>query len=138
MSQPNIDLIRDGMNAYIESGDTSRISEDFVWDMTNFENWPDKNVYTGLAEFNEFMAIWFDPFEEWRQDTERLEDLGGDRVLMIAHQHARLKGSTSEVDMRYGVIYDVAGDRATRAMVYQPAEGALEAAGLAEPAAGPG
>jgi hypothetical protein len=63
------------------------------------------------------------------------EDLGDDRVLLIAHQHARLKGSTAEVHLRYGVIYDVAGDRAIRAMVYQPAVGALKAAGLAEPAA---
>jgi hypothetical protein len=71
MSQENVDLVRDGMNAYIESGDTSRISGDFVWDLTNFENWPDKAIYSGLDEFNDFMGIWFEPFEEWRQDIER-------------------------------------------------------------------
>jgi SnoaL-like domain len=132
----NVDIVRNGSAAFFASGDTSSLTEGFVWDLTNFEGWPDKAVYTGLDELNQFMTSWFEPFEDWRQEFDRLEDVGEDRVLGILHQHARLKGSSAEIDMRYAIVYTVVGGLAARADVYMPIERAFEAVGLAERSAG--
>jgi ketosteroid isomerase-like protein len=132
MSQENADIVRDGLERFLADRDTSRLADDFVWDVTHFEGWPDKAVYRGVDEFNDFVAMWFEPFDEWRQEIEQVEDLGGDRVLAIAHQHARLKGSTAEVDLRYAIVYTVEGEHVTMGDVYVPVERAFEAVGLTD------
>jgi hypothetical protein len=63
-------------------------------------------------------------------EAEELLDVGDGRVAVILHQHARLKGSTAEVDMRYGAIYTVVDGAIVRADAYSPAERALTAAGI--------
>ena len=64
--------------------------------------------------------------------TEKLLDAGDHEVLAIVVQRGRLRGSDSEVGMRYGLIYTVEGRKIRAARAYVTAEEALEAVGLRE------
>jgi ketosteroid isomerase-like protein len=131
MSEENVEIVRANLDEFIRTRSaTPQMSPDFVWDLTHYEGWPDKAVYAGVDEFSQFVDTWMEPFESWTMDVEELLDAGDARVVVILHQHARLKGSTGEVDMRYGAIYTVVDGAIVRADAYSPAERALEAVGL--------
>ena len=51
---------------------------------------------------------------------------------MILLQHGSLRGSSAEVEMRYGAVYTVNEGVILRADAYSPSERALEAVGLAD------
>jgi ketosteroid isomerase-like protein len=131
MSHENVEIVRENLEEFIRvSGATTHMSPDFVWDLTHYEGWPDKAVYAGVEEFNQFVEMWMEPFDSWTMDVEEILDGGGDQVVVILYQHGRLKGSTGQVDMRYGAIYTVVDGVVMRADAYSPAERALAAAGI--------
>jgi ketosteroid isomerase-like protein len=131
MSHETVEIVRQNLEEFIRTpGMTSQMSPDFVWDLTNYEGWPDKAVYAGTDEFVGFVEMWMEPFDTWTMEAEQILDVGDGRVAVILRQHARLKGSTAEVDMRYGAIYTVVDGAVVRADAYSPAERALTAAGI--------
>ena len=131
MSQENVAIVRANLEEFIRTRrPTPHMSADFVWDLTNYEGWPDKAVYAGQEEFVQFIDMWVEPFDSWTMEIERILDAGGDHVVVILLQHGRLKGSSAEVDMRYGAVYTVKEGVVLRADAYSPAERALTACGL--------
>jgi ketosteroid isomerase-like protein len=132
MSEENVETVRANLEEFIRTRrPTPHMSADFVWDLTNYEGWPDKAVYAGQAEWVQFVETWLEPFDTWTMDIERILAAGGDQVVVILLQHGRLKGSSAEVEMRYGAVYTVREGVILRADAYSPAERALEAFGLA-------
>jgi ketosteroid isomerase-like protein len=106
------------------------VAPDFVWDMSNAAGWPDAPVYHGRAGFSELLSSWAGAFDEWGQDLEAVEGVADGRVVAVARQRGKLKGSNSWTEMRYGVVYTVEGGLLRRAEVYTAAEDALAAVGL--------
>jgi ketosteroid isomerase-like protein len=106
--------------------------EDFVWDTTTFEGWPEPREFHGFEGFVEFLQIWTEPYDDFRIDVEDVIDAGEDRVVAILRQSARLRGSASEVEMTYGVVYEFEAARIRRASAYATAEEALEAVGRSD------
>lgn len=131
MSRTNVEIVAQFFEAFAagkhELSDDA--AADFVWDMSNVPNWPEAPVYHGRAGFAEMFGAWAGAFDEWGQSLERMESGEDGRVVAVARQRGRLKGSDSWVEMQYGVVYTVAGGLLRRAEVYMPAEDALAALG---------
>jgi ketosteroid isomerase-like protein len=106
--------------------------EDFVWDTTTFDGWPEPREFHGFEGFVEFLAIWTEPYDDFRIDVEDVIATGDDIVVAVLRQSGRLRGSASEVEMAYGVVYEFEGAKIRRASAYASPEEALEAAGRAE------
>jgi ketosteroid isomerase-like protein len=131
MSDANVDLVRTALEEFARTLRVApAMSPDFVWDLTNYEGWPDRTVYEGLEEFVKFFEAWTEPFDRWTVEIQEIHAVDDTRVVVIMVQHGTPAGSAAEVDMRYGGIYTVEGEMITRVDVYSPAERALEAVGL--------
>ena len=142
MSQENVEIVRGIVQGFIDLDlplvekaqwlPEELFAPDYVWDMSNFEGWPGQRKFTGLDGFYEFFAQWTEPYSEYDQEIQRLEDAGGDRVVAIIRQRARLRESDSWVDLHFALLYTFSEGLIQRTQVYAPPEEALEAAGLSE------
>jgi ketosteroid isomerase-like protein len=136
VSEENVEIVRRGFEHFRQTRDFLR--EDvydpaFVWDMSTFRGWPEKQTYEGLDGAREFMRAWLDAWEDWQLDVESLHD-GGDKVVAIMRQRGRSKSTGLEVDMSFAQVFTLRNSLVTRMQMYaDPAEG-LEAAGLSETA----
>lgn len=136
MSEENVEIVRRGFEHFRQTRDFLR--EDvydpaFVWDMSTFRGWPEKQTYEGLDGAREFMRAWLDAWDDWQLDVESLHD-GGDKVVAIVRQRGRSKSTGLEVDMSFAQVFTLRNSLVTRMQMYaDPAEG-LQAAGLPETA----
>jgi ketosteroid isomerase-like protein len=142
MSQENVDLVREALNAWSEVDEGTvglgRLSE-FIAPDVAFElgdllevAGSDKGEIRGIDEFIEWRAGWTEPYDEWSYNAERILDAGANRVVATFHQRGKLRDSDSWVEMRYGIVYTVQEGLITRGKVYATPENALEAAGLSK------
>ena len=106
--------------------------EDFIWDTTTFDGWPEPREFHGFDGFVEFLEIWIEPYDDFRIDVEDVIDASDDLVVAVLRQSGRLRGSASEVEMTYGVVYEFHDAKIRRASPYATPKEALEAAGLSE------
>jgi ketosteroid isomerase-like protein len=128
-----VEIVRDVLEHFVATGTlTDDVAPDYVWDMTTFEGWLDQPVYHGHAGLLQFFASWMEQFDHWTQETERLVEVGDDRVLAIQRQQATAKASGMRIDMRYATIYTLAAGKVKRADSYATVAAAFESVGLAE------
>jgi ketosteroid isomerase-like protein len=133
MSQENVEIVRRGIAAFIESEPLSDFfASDLVWDMGTFSGWPGQSEFCGLDEFNDFLEAWIEPYEGWSYEVDDILDAGGNRVVVTVRQRGKPRGSGSWIDARFAIVYTIEGELIQRAQVYASADEALEAAGLAE------
>ena len=92
---------------------------------------PDLSVGRGREYLGGVVSSWAAAWEGWRDEVAEMRDLG-DRVLVLSVQRGRGKGSGVEVELRYAILYDVAGDAIINVRMYGSVAEALEAAGLRE------
>jgi ketosteroid isomerase-like protein len=131
MSAENVELVTAGLREFQTTlRATAAVTEDFVWDVSTLEVWPDAQQYVGPEGFNEFIAKWTEAYDEFEQHVEEVIDAGDHDVVAILHQRARPKGSQSWVELRFGVVWTVAGGKLTRGRVFRTPEEALAAVGL--------
>jgi ketosteroid isomerase-like protein len=131
MSQENVEIVARVLEEFIATGEFSDgLAADVVWDMSTFRGWPDQPVYQGDHGFRTFLSAWTEPYDDWSMDTEQLLDAGGDQVVAVVMQRGRLRGSDSDVGLRYGIVYTVENGQVRRCQVYMTADEALEAVGL--------
>jgi ketosteroid isomerase-like protein len=133
MSQENVEVVRKGIAAFIES---ERLSEffapDVVWDMSTFSGWPGQSEFRGLDEFNDFLDAWIEPYDGWSYEVEKILDAGGNRVVVTVHQRGKPRGTDSWIDAHFAIVYTIEGELIQRGQVYASGDEALEAAGLSE------
>ena len=58
-------------------------TEDFVWETTEFDGWPEPREFAGVSGFVEFMEAWVEPYDEWRIEVGQILNAGGDRVVAL-------------------------------------------------------
>jgi ketosteroid isomerase-like protein len=104
----------------------------FVWDMSNFQGWPEQRIYEGIEEARRFIREWASAFEDWKIEVERLYDAGGDKVVGIVRQRGRSKASGLPVDMLFAQVFTVQDGKETRMEMYSDPAEALKAVGLDE------
>lgn len=140
MSQENVELVRRGLNAWIEvdeglaelSGLYEFFAPDATFDLSTYSGWPGPPEIRGLDAFVEFRVSWMEPYESWSYHAEQVLDAGANGVVATFRQRGKLPESDSWVEMRYGIVYTVHNELITRGRVYATPEEALEAAGLPE------
>jgi ketosteroid isomerase-like protein len=87
--------------------------------------------YRGREGVERFAADTLENWEELQSLPEEFRDLG-DRVLLLARQVGRGKGSGAQVDAPLTAIFDFRGDRIWRFRAYFDRAEGLRAAGLSE------
>jgi ketosteroid isomerase-like protein len=140
MSQENVELVRDFLNAFFEVdeglADPQRLTEfaapDWTVDLGTFAALVGRSEIRNLDDFLEFRAAWMEPFDDYRYDVEKILDAGVNRVVATFHQRGKPHDSDSWVEMRHGIVHTVDEGLIRRAEWYATPEEALEAAGLRE------
>jgi ketosteroid isomerase-like protein len=132
MSQEDVDNLRRAYGHFIATGEFSgRFAPDFVWDMSTFRNWPERQTYEGIEGARQFMADWLEAWEDWRLELEQLLD-AGDHVVAFVRQRGRSKATGLSVDMHFAQVWTFRDGAQVRMRMYSDRAEALEAAGLRE------
>jgi ketosteroid isomerase-like protein len=127
VSQQNVEIVQSGYEYFREGVFTP----DFVWDMSTFRGWPERQTYQGLEGARAFIRDWVDAWDDWEIEVESLYD-AGDKVAAILRQRGRSKTTGLIVDMQFGQPWTLRDGRQVRMQMYASAEETLEAAGLTE------
>ena len=133
MSQENVEVARRGYEHFSASGDmlAEMLDPDFVWDMSTFRGWPERQEYPGIEGARRFNAEWADAWDDWEVVVEDYVD-AGEQVVVLVRQRGRSKASGVPVDMRLGQVWTFEGEQAVRMEMYASHEEALDAAGVSE------
>ena len=92
---------------------------------------PEGGLFRGREAVAEGLRTWTGAFEEWRQEIEEIID-AGDRVLVVAHEFGRGKGSGAAIEQTTFQVYEIDGGKIVHFEGFLDREDALEAAGLSE------
>jgi ketosteroid isomerase-like protein len=131
MSQQNVEIIRRGYERFIASGQLPEeiMDPEFVWDMSTFRGWPERQTYEGVEGAREFMSDWLEAWEDWKLALEELHD-AGDRVVAIVSQRGRSKATGLPVDMRFAQVWTLRDGKQIRMEMYADPGEALRATGV--------
>jgi ketosteroid isomerase-like protein len=133
--QENVEVVRRAFEHFRATGDVlaEAFAPDFVWDMSKFRGWPERQTYPGVEGARQFLADWADSWEDWH--VEMLEDLhdAGDRVVGIFHQRGRSKATGLPVEMDFAQVWTFRDGKQVRMEMYASAHEALEAVGVRAP-----
>ena len=123
--------MRRGYESFIATGELAEefVDPQFVWDMSTFRGWPERQTYEGAEGAREFLAAWVEAWDDWTLEIEELHQ-AGDRIVAIAHQRGRAKATGLPVDMRFGQVWTIRGGKQVRMEMYASPEEAMTAAGL--------
>jgi ketosteroid isomerase-like protein len=132
MSEENVDNLRRAYEHFIATGEFSgQFAPEFVWDMSTFRGWPERQTYEGIEGARQFMADWLDAWDEWELELEELRG-AGEIVVAIVRQRGRSKATGLPVDMHFGQVWQVRDGENLRMRMYASPDEALHAAGLRE------
>ena len=126
VSTENIELLR---RAYAYTQATGKVyaeafAPDFVWDMSNYEGWPEQQRYEGVDGANRFLDDWVGAWDNWELEIREIYDVG-DRVVVLSHQRGRARTTGMTLDMMFAQIWTIRGGLLTRMDMYSdPSEAA--------------
>jgi ketosteroid isomerase-like protein len=131
ISEQNVAIIR---LAYLNFQATGRFeaqvaTPDFVWDMSNYAGWTERQVYEGAEGAQSFFAEWTAAWEHWEVEVEELRD-AGDRVVAVLRQRGRSKVSGIPLDQSLAQVWTLRDGMLARADMYSDPAEALRAADL--------
>jgi ketosteroid isomerase-like protein len=131
MSAENVEIVRRAYADFVETGDVSEefVGPGFVWDMSTFGNWPERQTYEGVEGARQFLADWTSAWEDWSLELKELLDTDGDEVVAILRQSGRSKATGLEVDMDFAQVWTVEDGKETYMRMYADPDEALRAAG---------
>ena len=131
MSDQNVEVIRRGYEHFVATGQLleETIDPGFVWDMSTFRNWSERQTYEGLEGAKEFLMDWADAWEDWQVEVEELHD-AGDKVVTVARQSGRAKATGLPVDMHLAQVWSLRDGKQVRMEMYADPGGAMRAVGL--------
>ena len=131
MSAENVEIVRLGYDEFLATGElVERITApEFVWDMSTFHGWPERQTYEGPEGTGEFLTDWVSAWEDWRLEVRELIDAGDD-VVAILRQSGRSKTTGLEVDMDFAQVWTIKDGKQTRMRMYADPDEALREVGL--------
>jgi ketosteroid isomerase-like protein len=101
MSEDNFAAARRAYEHFVATGEPleAAIHRDFVLDMSTFRGWPERQRYEGIEGLREFIADWFETWEEGGDfDVTELREVD-EKVLVLIHLRGRAKSSGVPVEM---------------------------------------
>jgi ketosteroid isomerase-like protein len=133
VSQENVELVR---RAYAHTQATGQayaegFAPGFVWDMSNYEGWPEQQRYEGADGAQMFLDDWTGAWDDWGLEIAKIYD-AGEKVVVVVHQHGRARTTGMALDMVFAQTWTVRDGRLTRMDMYSEPSEALEAVGLEE------
>ncbi|MHB8233750.1 MAG: nuclear transport factor 2 family protein, partial [Solirubrobacteraceae bacterium] len=133
MSQENVEIVRRGLEQFMATGRfaAADVAADFAWDMSNFQGWPEHQVYEGVAGAEAFLRDWSAAWDEWSIESQAMHD-AGDKVVDVLCQRGRSKGAGMPVDMSFAMVWTLRDRKQTRMEMYSDPAEALKAVGLVE------
>jgi ketosteroid isomerase-like protein len=133
MSRENVERVRQGFERFVATGrtDPDIASPGFVWDMSNFDSWPERQTYEGDDEVQGFLEDWTSAWDDWELELDALLD-AGDKVVALVRQRGKSKSSGMPVEMSFAMVWTLRDGRQTRMDMYSDRAEAFEAAGLSE------
>jgi ketosteroid isomerase-like protein len=129
-----IAFLRNAYDSFIETGilPRERYADDFVWDMSTFTGWPEKQVYLGHAGATEFLDTWRASWDDWKLELTEVIDSGGDDIVAVCRQEGRAKDGGVLVEMTFAMLWTVRDGKFARQRMYTTKEEALAALGVSE------
>jgi ketosteroid isomerase-like protein len=133
VSQENVEIVRRGFEHFRATGGplTDILAPDFVWDMSTFRGWPEKQTYVGAEGMRQFLGDWTSAFDNWRIKVEALHD-AGQQIVAVCRQNGRSKITGMPVDMYLAQVFTLRDGLQTRMEMYADPAEALKAVGLEE------
>jgi ketosteroid isomerase-like protein len=133
MSQENVEIVRRGLERFMTTGRfaAGEVAPDFAWDMSNFQGWPEHQIYEGIAGAETFLRDWSAAWDDWSVESEAMHD-AGDKVVDLLRQRGRSKAAGMPVDMSFAMVWTLRDGVQTRMEMYDDPDEALKAVGLAE------
>lgn len=133
MSRENIEIVRRGFESFEATGRflPGIAGADFVWDMSNFQGWPEQQLYEGPEETQAFLDEWTAAWEDWTLDAEEFLD-AGEQVVVLVRQRGRSRTAGLVVEMHFAQVFTLREGKQTRMEMYSDPDQALKAVGLAE------
>jgi ketosteroid isomerase-like protein len=131
MSQENVETVRGVMSAYV-AGDNEAALAAFDSEVEfDASARPEGQVFRGRSGVAEAMRVWTGAWADWRVEVEEIID-AGDRVLLIARQSGRGKGSGVKVELQEFQVWTFRDGTVIHWKGFLDRDEALEAAGLSE------
>ena len=134
MSQENVEIVRNAMNAYNSGGGIEAMlafihSEAVTYP---FPEWPEDSVYRGHEGARRLTAVWTEPFDEYAGEVHEIRDCG-DQVVWLGWSTGRIKGAGTPIRQPLGAVFSRFRDGMIgEGRFFLTWEEALEAAGLKE------
>jgi ketosteroid isomerase-like protein len=137
MSRENVEIVRRMYDAWM-AGDYETVFSTYAPDIRlnpDPEAWwvgVDED-YLGHDGVRRYMRAVYEAFEDYRPEIEQIIDAGEGRVLTLAVEHGRGRGSGAEVQaMNTAHLWTLRDGKAVRLDLFMDRERALEAVGLRE------
>jgi ketosteroid isomerase-like protein len=137
MSQENVVIVRQMYEAWMAGDDEAIYS---IFDPAIRLN-PDPEAswvgmdeeYIGHDGMRRYMLAVYEAFEDYRPEVEQIIDAGEGRVLTLAVEHGRGRGSGAEVQAaKTAHLWTMQNGKAVRLDLFLDRKSALEAVGLSE------
>jgi ketosteroid isomerase-like protein len=131
MSEENVEIVRRGYEQFTATGQlvVEIASPDFVWDMSNFHGWPERQAYEGVPGTEAFLRDWIAAWDDWELELEALED-AGDKVVGLVRQRGRSRSAGMLVEMSFAQVWTLRDGKQTRMEMFSDRDEALRAVGL--------
>ena len=134
MSQENVEIVRRVAEAWQRDdfeGFLRLLDPEIEW-LTGTERGMGSTAYRGYEGVRELWKLWRTEFEDVWIETGEVRDLGGERVLRLAHIRFRGPASGIVVESQLALVMTLCDGKIVRSMDYLSHEDALKAVGLAE------
>jgi ketosteroid isomerase-like protein len=132
MSAENVEIVRRAVANFRATGvigPAELIGEDYAWDLSTFEGWPEEQTYEGMESVTRFLDTWWGQFDDWSFEVLDIVDIA-DRVVVIFHQWGHSKTSGVRVELTFGHVWTIRDGKIARVNLYATPEAARGAVGL--------
>jgi ketosteroid isomerase-like protein len=137
MSSRQVEIIHRSYEAFRDDDEEALLSlyhPDAVWDMSSWKDFPDADVYRGLAGIGEVLRILREVFGELNVRPAEIIEVSDGRFFVEGGMTIRGKTSGVEIDVPpFGQIIDFRDDLIALVENYTDVEEARGAAGLVSP-----
>ena len=134
MSQENVELVTRSLEHWLDGriGEwTETLDTDIEWDISGYPlpDFPDSG--SGRDALVDHVASYRSGWNDYKPTINELID-GGDDVILILRERARMRGSDITLDRDLAMVWTVRDGRIVLFRVFKSRALALEAAGLRE------
>ena len=134
MPQENVEVVRRAWDAW-GRGDLDGLlalcTEDVIFGTTHMRDWPEPE-YRGHDGFRRFLSEWLEVWEEFEVGADELIPAADGRVVSLFWQRGKGRQSGLSMDVAWGLVTTMRGERIARHEVYDDRAEALKAVGLEE------